>query len=32
MAGLFPRKDRDGLTTLTRERVAPVTIKSARRA
>jgi hypothetical protein len=32
MAGLVPRKDRDGLTTLMRERVAPFTIKSARRA
>jgi len=32
MAGVVPRKDRDGLTTLVRERVAAFTISSARRA
>ena len=32
MAGLALRKDRDGLTTLVRERVAAFTNKSARRA
>jgi len=32
MAGLVLREDRDGLATLTRERIAAFTNKSARRA